>query len=379
MKAPSRPSAQATHLDAIRAVAALAVVLQHARQLWFVRDDLIDLHHFPDGFFYWLTSQGGPAVGVFFVLSGFLIGSSIRSSWAGGRWNAIRYADARLTRLLVPLVPALLLTAFWDGLGLNLFGQVAPYSWRLPTPPPDTQHTVTYLLGNMLFLQDVAVPTFGTNGPLWSLSREFWYYVAFPLLFLSLNRGVPTGRRVGLFAAALLAMAIMGKEIVVLFPVWLFGVAVAFLPGRPWGAKAPFRALAVLALLASMSFTWIVPHLPPRASDYAIGLVSAVFVWSVLCGAPREPSRLYEKTAEFGADISYTLYLVHVPLLTFLAAAYLRNHEPLAMTPLTFAVVLGLSLMAILYAIVLWFLFERNTRRIRAWLVRKTAPGASGA
>ena len=34
---------------------------------------------------------------------------------------------------------------------------------------------------NAFFLQTIVGPTFGSNGPLWSLAYEWWYYVLFPL------------------------------------------------------------------------------------------------------------------------------------------------------------------------------------------------------
>jgi peptidoglycan/LPS O-acetylase OafA/YrhL len=38
------------------------------------------------------------------------------------------------------------------------------------------------LLGNLVFLQAILVPTWGSNGPLWSLAFEFWFYIWFPTL-----------------------------------------------------------------------------------------------------------------------------------------------------------------------------------------------------
>ena len=68
------------HLDAIRGLAALLVFWSHVRALFFVpyesvahRNALIKVLYFFDGF-------GHSAVMVFFVLSGFLISSSVLRS-----------------------------------------------------------------------------------------------------------------------------------------------------------------------------------------------------------------------------------------------------------------------------------------------------------
>ena len=87
------------------------------------------------------------------------------------------------------------------------------------------------LAANALFLQTIVaarnaphpVPTFGSNGALWSLSYEFWYYLAFPLLVL------PAGQEPVLEDARLLGLGLLvwgwsvGLSIVLLGLTWLMG------------------------------------------------------------------------------------------------------------------------------------------------------------
>lgn len=126
---------------------------------------------------YFATGVGRQSVMVFFVISGYLIGGSVLS----GRFSWGNYGAARLSRLWTVLLPCLLLTWIID----RLIGTIDPavlsgsYTnvWNSGPPSGSFSNSVLTLLGNLLFLQTIAVPVFGSNGPLWSLANEFWYYL----------------------------------------------------------------------------------------------------------------------------------------------------------------------------------------------------------
>src|SRR6202007_1535137 len=89
-------------------------------------------------------------------------------------------------------LPALLLTAIIDHIGLRLFGASSNiyaaakpgYNWGFPSP--DTKRLgAEVFLGNALHLQGILVPYYGSNLALWSLSLEWWYYMLFPTLVLT--------------------------------------------------------------------------------------------------------------------------------------------------------------------------------------------------
>src|SRR6202030_2366669 len=77
---------------------------------------------------YFLTGFGHQAVMVFFVLSGFLISSSVMSSQMSGTWSWRDYAINRSSRLYVVLIPGLLFGLLWDKLGSSLFSSTGIYS-----------------------------------------------------------------------------------------------------------------------------------------------------------------------------------------------------------------------------------------------------------
>ncbi|MEI9804910.1 MAG: hypothetical protein WDN48_11200 [Pseudolabrys sp.] len=73
---------------------------------------------------------------------------------------------------------------------------------------------------------------------------------------------------------------------------------------------------------------------------------------------------MVENISRAGAEFSYTLYLVHFPFAAFLACYVLKNQRlmPGAASALVFAALLAAI---ILYAYAVYYLFERNTPKVR--------------
>ena len=176
-----------TNLDLLRGLAALLVCAGHLRAFLFVDFAQVMSPGIFDRLFYFATGLGHQAVVVFFVLSGYLVGGSVLLAYESHRWSWMNFALRRMSRLWMVLLPALALTLALDSLGrymaspgyegaLNLVYNSAP----TPANPADLRAAT--FLGNAIFLQTIEVRCFGTNGPLWSLANEFWYYALFPLI-----------------------------------------------------------------------------------------------------------------------------------------------------------------------------------------------------
>ena len=174
--------------DALRCLAAGEVLFGHALNL-FVTNSVAGLHG-ALRLVHVVASFGHHAVIAFFVLSGFWISKSVAERHADGRWSWSDYSIDRLSRLWVVLIPALMVGGALDALSLGLAR--FPYSALGPTILGGDfaiRLTPTTFLGNVLFLQKLAVPMFGSNTALWSLANEFWYYLWFPALVgLALRR-----------------------------------------------------------------------------------------------------------------------------------------------------------------------------------------------
>src|SRR4051794_31312092 len=112
------PSARAENhaQNAIRGVAALLVVISHARALLCL--DWSGVDHGPfNRLLYALGSLGHQSVIVFFVLSGYWVGGAVLHQVRASRFSWVSYGLQRLTRLWVVIIPALVLTAILDRVG----------------------------------------------------------------------------------------------------------------------------------------------------------------------------------------------------------------------------------------------------------------------
>ena len=179
-------------LDWVRGLSALAVLFAHVRGFAFV-----DFEESPTlgtiaKAFYLLTGLHHQAVMVFFVLSGYFVGGGVLSALSKGKFQWSKYISARLSRLWVVLIPALIFTLVCDSLGRfeapGLYEGANREIW-MSGPEVDTpaDNGLVTFVGNIFFLQTVTTSVYGSNGPLWSLANEFWYYVLFPLFILGLS------------------------------------------------------------------------------------------------------------------------------------------------------------------------------------------------
>jgi peptidoglycan/LPS O-acetylase OafA/YrhL len=309
------------HLNLIRGVAALLVVVGHVRG-FFLRDyrDLAAPGLW-DRAVYLLTGMGHQAVMVFFVLSGLLVGGSVLR----GRWSWTGYISRRLVRLYMVLIPALLLTAVVDRLALRLPQADAYYFHSLPhfndNPFVERMSTPT-LVGNLFFLQTLVVPVYGSNSPLWSLAMEFWFYALFPLM-VRLARGSTTER---LWCAPLLALLWWWLPQGVWWGglIWLMGVAVYVTPPlvlsqwTVWTVRG--LASAVFALVLVLSRLQRLPWY----GDYCLGLAFACWLYTLLCRpaeASGEGGGWYGRMAGVLAGCSYSTYAMHFPLVVLMRVA----------------------------------------------------------
>lgn len=360
-------------LDCARWIAALAVAAGHVRQLVFVSGDQAGPLGAGWQAFYALTGFGSQAVIVFFVLSGYLVGGSVVEEFRGGRFAWGRYAVKRISRLYPVLLLGLVCGFALDSIGLRSFNAagiytaVAPHGIRAIATDASRGLDLATFAGNLFMLETIATPVLGTNGPLWSLCNEFWYYVLFPLAAVL---GARRSSRASRAACAILLAALLvflPKRLVLYFAFWLMGALVA-LARRPLGRPAAALGLFVAALAASRLHSTM-------ATDFCIGGAFALLVASLAHRPDRPPplAPLHRSLAAF----SYSLYVFHFPFaILAVAAAQETLGYGLAMRPnLTAAAVFAAILAsAIAYAYGMSLLSEARTPEIRRVLESLVAP-----
>lgn len=354
------------HMDAMRTILAVVVAFGHIWAL-LIRDYrpttnlVVDILYFAAGF-------GHSAVMLFFVLSGYWITRSVVARTRAG-WSWRSYLNDRLVRLLLVLIPALALTALFDGIAiLLLHSPTHAGATHTYVVDRDLREDLTLLTlaGNLLFLQDLIVPAFGSNGPLWSLAFEFWYYLWFPALWLLVSRKRFT------LALATLALGFLNPALALGFLAWLCGALLA-LAERRLAAHPPRSGMAgpganiVSGLLFAGTLLWA------RSGDYlledpVLAASFALFLLALL----RHPPRLRTPVAalaRYGATASFSLYATHFPLMA-LATALIISTERLSPTSGPIAMVLAILSFSIGFGLLFANATEKHTAAVRGWTRR---------
>jgi peptidoglycan/LPS O-acetylase OafA/YrhL len=360
------PRERNVHLDAMRGMAAIVVLVSHVRQVFFIpyrqagRGLLVQ-------FVYIDHYVARAAVIVFFTLSGCLVGASVLTSVENGRWSWRNYLLSRLSRLYVVLIPALLLTATLDWLGRSNPATRWAYFNNL-WDGRTTAHmdTLKNFFGSLFFLQTIHTDYFGSNSPLWSLSYELWYYIAFPVIVLAYTR-----RNKLLWSMLALAGLgwFVGYQVAALFPCWLAGVAAGVLANRlPHRAGMLRWAIALISVGAIVgSVIGSAAHvLSGYEADYVASAAAAVLIWAALAARPE--SRLYARASILLSEMSYTLYLTHLPLLILIQRSLFRNPWSADLLHICFAALP--LLIALGFAYCFYLFFEARTGEVRRWLDR---------
>ena len=156
-----------------------------------------------------------------------------------------------------------------------------------------------------------------------------------------------------------------------LFFVWLLGALISVLPLKTskQAARIGSCVLAVVFLL----FTVAVRRVPISyyAAEWAIAVCFSVWLYLLLHRTELAHPTIYKGIADFVSRISYTLYLVHLPLAIFLCACINTPWRYWDKTPSHVAAFFLLNLVLVLFSYVFYRAFEANTDRIRAVLFHR--------
>jgi peptidoglycan/LPS O-acetylase OafA/YrhL len=229
------------------------------------------------------------------------------------------------------------------------------------------------LLGNMTGLNGTVVDTLAANAPLWSLAYEIWFYIAAGTVAHLVTKGAKTASLFILSATCLVFSQLAASFLLY----WCLGAAmVVFLNVRRAGALfvagLNLTALAVvLNELASTSKSFVtIAYLADGVAPGMLCVGIAMLIPWLCSGRVNDLLRPIGPMAGLVASASYTIYLVHYPILGVLGHVFPKSG---ALTTQSVGYFIARIAICLLCAGVMYSLFERNTEIVRRWL--RTAQG----
>lgn len=375
-----------SHLDLIRAITAIAVASGHIRSLFFIDYGLIQNPNIFQQILYFVTGLGHQGVITFFVLSGLLVGGSVLKAVSENKWALGQYILARLSRLYVVLIPGLILTWLLDTVGMAvthnsfiysgspIFGNII--SFRIADV-----YTIKDFLGSLFFLQTIVTQPFGSNAPLWSLANEFWYYALFPLCLFLIIKKTKSFTRVVLGLVIVGTFLFVGFRISLLFLVWLFGVMV-FIYYRSKNYKLEkgtwfFKLFLIIQFLIVLLMARYLLIKNALLMDFIFGFSIALCLWGILSFSKKDIGEWYKVITKKFAGFSYTLYVVHLPLVVFIHGMISAKTGYFSLgrwnpDPIHLMVAAAIFIVVMLYAYLIALMTENKTpiirHKISSWL-----------
>ncbi|SDL33354.1 acyltransferase family protein [Microbacterium azadirachtae] len=311
-------------LDGLRGLAAGIVLIHHASLIaepWLDPAGWAVLTQSPLK----LLIAGSEAVMVFFVLSGLVV--ALPALRPGFSWA--RYFPARLFRLYVPVIAALGAAALLVKVIPRDASTMPDDSWM-----QDAQAT-SVSAGDVLSQMTLLRADYPIDNVLWSLRWELFFSLLLPLyvwVALRVRRfAVPVGV---LTVVLMFAGRASGNSALAYLPVFLLGTLIAVRFDDLRGLAAGPRARRALPWVAALAGTMLIASWLAR--PLTAGTIAADVLWA-LAGAgaallvilaviwPRAERALGTRPMQWLGRISFSLYLVHAPILATLC--YLLGAE----------------------------------------------------
>ena len=299
-------------LQGLRGVAAATVVVSHALGIFYVSGK--DIGTVLEGFSPTSHFSGilaAKAVWVFFVLSGFVLTHQLASKPIG----TFRFLGSRLVRLYLPVWVAITLNLMVIAL-IQRSGKVIDF-WIGAHPDSITPIR--------LVQEFLLIPDGYFLGPLWSLKWE----VAFSLLVVLFWKAKVIARLPVLTVVFSLVISTYGELVqngwFKYIPMFVIGMALHSMllkiKEKKISVRSEILALFVAGLLPTISYVATSNVFLGEALRYVIdvptSLIAICILFYVLIRGGFTSKMLETKPLQSLGDFSYSLYLFHLPLITF--------------------------------------------------------------
>ena len=356
-------------LTGVRIVAAMWVVLFH------VRGNIAAEFPWLDAVIGPLLAHGELGVDLFFALSGYVLALNYgeRMGIRLDRQATVKFWWARLARVWPAYAFMLVFTAIWHGILL---------ARQSADPVAVKDYSIASFLRQLTLVVQWTEPGFDRltwNGAAWSVSAEAFAYVLYPiiaLLIFRLNKAFST-RSLVVMAAVVLFPVVFFSYVLGLYGPWMWVLRIlcAFTAGalmfyivRRLPDTARMRLLAshllVLAIVVMVAGCYFM-HLTGRARYVGLLIPVLVMMVGTLGVADRHIARLLGTRAlVIGGMASYSIYLVHMPLIEIFWKMQMTFPEALGTG--TLGAKVGFALMPVVVSLLgymLWRHFEEPARR----------------
>lgn len=284
------------HLDTLRGIAALSVAVGHV------------LGTFPN-YEAWTPMLGRPAVTFFFLLSGYVLGKSLSGSGGNPLVDFLSYCVRRFFRLYPAIFAALVVAA------------ILAKFYVIPDPSDDLSlwfrksvTKATTIHGLHDYLGSFRLYYLRLDPPLWTIQIEFVCSLLLPLLVWPVKKH-PVRRWILLGALGYLKLAYpawLGMA-VYLFEFYLGYLAWTLTPKVAEISPKASKYLILLAVLGALVWIWF----RDRSGTGLVSIVSIAVLLTLLgpCRWEALKSGLNTAPLQFLGRISYSLYLIHLPIL----------------------------------------------------------------
>lgn len=323
-------------MDVLRGVSALIVAFVHSVQIFCL--PYFGLYGFPHLFTSWLATY---AVVTFFIVSGFMICLSVSNHSDNSGFNVKKFFRARFLRIYPPLLASLLI-CFSIFLLMNYFEMHGSESFRLGGELFVSREKVQIewerLVSTLLLISSIvpgSTPTLSINGPLWTLSYEWWFYM-FTMFAVHavVNKSAPFRYLPVILIMAVFILAPAGQLLWAFLLIWGSGYLLANLykSGKLLERRFFFILLlsAVVCVLGIISvgqektLIYLAEPLqrygnPGHKTMMFVGLILTIMIAFMI--RRKVQVKAFSKTARY----SYTIYLIHFPI-QLLAFGLLHRH-----------------------------------------------------
>ncbi len=346
-------------LDGLRGIAAVYVLIGHAR--WLLSQPYQTFRQHPEQYT-WADKigvfiaagfrYGHEMVILFFVLSGFLIHLQQLNGKAKKSSADFINIKSYLIKRVLRIYPTLLLSMAISWVSGSIIMQINS------SHDANADFTVKTFAENFFLIP--TGKTWGNNGPMWSLRHEWFFYIIYPaLLFLSRKRVLlPAAVAFLLFFCGLLNYQVpyIGEATFTLI-IWWLGAALA----EAYVAVEGYR-LSILrgACVPAVILAFVVNPGPFR--DLGMGIFFVGIIAILLTKKTKAVNGTILKFRFLG-DFSYSIYILHFPLLLIIRELIIKNTKRLP-NHLWFAAGAVIIVLPIIY--LLFLLVEKPSLKLKS-------------